>query len=989
MKNLSKLLLMAMLALLPKLAFAQSSNPDDWSFDKSVQVGDQWYYVDTNNGVAKFSCLEHDTPRPRRLEIASSVKYEGKDYPVVQLSNEWGYKKEGIEEIVVPNGVKCIDREGLAGFPDLKALDIPATVTYLRYGAFRSNASLTSITLRAAKLDFVDSDLFSYHGGDLHVYLPACKQAYSLAERQNVVGGTRDYTPRCVFVHVPKGSINSYRMAQGWTYYVVLVDGDGNKVNITGHKPGALAAEVLKQCPYAAEVNDLTVSGGDFDEEDWKTMKDMVHLLSLDLGGTAIKDIPRDAMREIAYGMTALTLPQGLVSIDEGAFYACGIKNLVIPATVTTIGNAAFYRCYRLESVDVPGSVTTIPKDCFCYNYRIANIILREGIRNMAEYAFQENISLKSIKMPSSLRSIGPRVFEYCYALEQVELNEGLLEMKYDAFRSCEALRSITIPSTVMMMHSNPFPYCDNLVNITCLCLVPPVINIDAELPSSNMAGRTLYVPAPAVNLYKTAETWHRFNNIVGIEQLPANINVMSEHTLELPASIPADYRPAMVIGHVNLSTDYDTWRKNAGQLLLNTQSTLNLSDFQMVQSVRYIDASASTLIATGKDVRAAKGSIDLTLPSERWSFVTFPFDVRVADIAPVNPDHVINFAIMRYDAAKRAANQGKDAWVRVGAGEVLKAGEGYIVNPSYYYYDDWYGYRAGDARLLFPAASSFALPAGDAQVRLASAPAEFDHNAHWNFVGNPYTAYYDLGEIAPAKVVTLWDPSQRNYVSINTADDSYILTPGESFFVQGSAQPTTLTFPAAGRQNYSAAKGSLKAPRRTETASARQLLNLTLSDGTFSDRTRVVINPDASMDYEIGRDAAKFASLDAGVPQIATLCGDAEYAINERPLADGRVLLNVSCQSQTAELSLDADLEGYSLYIYNGVDYVPFGADQPFSFRPADHAQLVLCITDGATGIQTLEQDAAPAPIYSLDGRRASMQTPGVYVVGGRKVIK
>lgn len=989
MKILSRSLLMAMLALLPKIAFAQSSNPDDWDFSKTVLVGGQYYGVDTNNGVAKFSRLDYETPRPRRLEIASSVKYEGKDYPVVQVSNEYGYKKEGIEEIIVPNGVKCIDREGLAGFPDLKSLDLPATVTYLRSSAFSSNPSMRSLTLRAAKLDFVDSDLFSYHSGDLHVYFTACKQAYSLGDRRNVVGFGRDYTPRCVFVHVPKGSINSYRMAQGWTYKVVLIDGDGNKVNITGHKPGSLAAEVLKQCAYAAEVNELTVSGGDFDEEDWKTMKEMTNLLSLDLGGTAIKDIPRDAMREIAYGMTGLTLPQGLVSIDQGAFYACGIKNLVIPAGVTTIGEGAFRDCQRLESVDVPGSVTTLPRACFATDSRLVSVTLREGIRNLDFGVFYEDVALKTIKMPSSLRSLGGSVFYKCYALEEVQLNEGLLEMMSSAFERCESLRSITIPSTVMMMDRNPFLNCENLVDFTCLCLVPPVAS--GDIPASNMQGRTLYVPAPAVDQYKSSESWRRFTKIVGIEQLPANINVMSERTLELPASIPADYRPTMVIGHANLSEDeYGTWRHNAGQLLLNTQSTLNLSDFQMIQSVRYIDASSSTLIATGKDVRGAKGSIDLTLPSERWSFITFPFDVSVGDIVPVDPDHVINFAIMRYDAVKRAANQGKDAWVRVGAGEVLKAGEGYIINPSYYYYyDSYYGYRSGDSRLLFPAVSSFVLPAGDAQVRLASAPSEFDHNAHWNFVGNPYTAYYDLANVSPSKVITLWSPSQRNYVSINTADDSYIITPGESFFVQGSAQATTLTLPAAGRQNYGAAKGSLKVPRRTEATSERQMLNLTLSDGTLTDRTRVVINPDASMDYEIGRDATKFASLDATAPHLSSLWGDTEYAINERPLADGRVLLNVSCQSQTAELAIDNDLEGYSLYIYNGVDYVPFGADQPFCFRPADHAQLVLCITDGATGIQTLEQDAAPAPIYTLDGRRTSMQTPGVYVVGGRKVIK
>ena len=44
------------------------------------------------------------------------------------------------------------------------------------------------------------------------------------------------------------------------------------------------------------------------------------------------------------------------------------------------------------------------------------------------------------------------------------------------------------------------------------------------------------------------------------------------------------------------------------------------------------------------------------------------------------------------------------------------------------------------------------------------------------------------------------------------------------------------------------------------------------MNDDTYTDRTRVVINPEASMDYEMSRDAAKFMSDDKDVPQLFTL---------------------------------------------------------------------------------------------------------------------
>lgn len=55
--------------------------------------------------------------------------------------------------------------------------------------------------------------------------------------------------------------------------------------------------------------------------------------------------------------------------------------------------------------------------------------------------------------------------------------------------------------------------------------------------------------------------------------------------------------------------------------------------------------------------------------------------------------------------------------------------------------------------------------------------------------------------------------------------------------------------------------------PRETQAASAlrsvdnRQVVNLLLAGEKASDRTRVVFNEEASMEYEIGLDAAKFSS--------------------------------------------------------------------------------------------------------------------------------
>ena len=64
-----------------------------------------------------------------------------------------------------------------------------------------------------------------------------------------------------------------------------------------------------------------------------------------------------------------------------------------------------------------------------------------------------------------------------------------------------------------------------------------------------------------------------------------------------------------------------------------------------------------------------------------------------------------------------------------------------------------------------------------------------------------------------------------------------------------------------------------------------RLLINLTLSDGNHTDKTRVVFNDKKSRNYEMDCDAAKFMTL-TQAPQLYSVEGKGtKFAINERPM--------------------------------------------------------------------------------------------------------
>jgi hypothetical protein len=68
---------------------------------------------------------------------------------------------------------------------------------------------------------------------------------------------------------------------------------------------------------------------------------------------------------------------------------------------------------------------------------------------------------------------------------------------------------------------------------------------------------------------------------------------------------------------------------------------------------------------------------------------------------------------------------------------------------------------------------------------------------------------------------------------------------------------------------------------------------NLSIGNESYQDKCRIVINPNASLSYELQSDASKFMSSMPQVPQLYSIDEKGiKYAINERPLETGTIRL-------------------------------------------------------------------------------------------------
>jgi hypothetical protein len=400
-----------------------------------------------------------------------------------------------------------------------------------------------------------------------------------------------------------------------------------------------------------------------------------------------------------------------------------------------------------------------------------------------------------------------------------------------------------------------------------------------------------------------------------------------------------------------------------------------------------------------------------MSIYGNRWYYLSFPFDVALSDISI---DDDAYYVFRYYDGASRAAYGSGSSWKNVEQTDALRAGTGYIFQCS-----------KDVNHLVLPATgeSKNRLFAPTAQaVALNEYPADNTADRSWNLAGNPFPSYYDIRYLDYTAPITYWNDYNWRYEAVSPVDDAFLLHPMQAFFVQKPNDLEAITFTPEGRQTSSTAQSD---PLELRSATSRTLINLTLSNEDFADKSRIVLNPAAQLDYEIERDAAKFMSTTPEVPQLYSIDGsEVHYAINERPLDNGIVSLGfytgiagsyaIAVQEPVENLEIllkdkllnttvDLSAREYTFDAEAGT----FDNRFELQFRAKEEATGLVNAENPATrvyaakGIIVVENAAEPISVYSINGVEVAKSnvtgtkttlsvSQGVYVVkAGDKVFK
>lgn len=408
---------------------------------------------------------------------------------------------EKLGTVTIPNNVTSIGTYAFANCTYLSSVTLSNNVSVIEPYTFQNCECLGSINI-SDRVKSIGSSAF-YNNFDLdEVIIGSGMESIGAAVFFNCSGigsitckainppkieasTTFNKVNRSIPVYVPTNSVEAYKVASYWKEFT-------NILPIENYMPSGICGDHLTW--RLTEEGELIIEGyGDMYDYSWESTN-------------------KAPWSE--YEIKKVTIETGATSIGDYAFMMLGTNDISLPESLVRIGEGAFYACEYIERFTIPNGVESVGLEAF------------EGCFNMTD-----------IHIPASLKQIGDNAFTECEELRRVHITnvEAWCEIEYGTagshpfyasasryesilFMDNDVVRDLFIPKTVTYINRFAFYNIEHFTSITCEAVVPPTIEGPYAFDKTDKS-IPVYVPAASLDDYKTAQYWKDFFNILPIKR--------------------------------------------------------------------------------------------------------------------------------------------------------------------------------------------------------------------------------------------------------------------------------------------------------------------------------------------------------------------------------------------------------------------------------------------------------------------------------------
>jgi hypothetical protein len=338
---------------------------------------------------------------------------------VVSISAS-AFRSPGITAVILPSTITYVESQAFKDCTQLEKIRIPNSVTDIGFGLFQGCNLLTNIVFGSGLKSI---PVTSFPPGLIEIGVDAASPNYSTE------GGILFNKSKTILVRYPPAK-------SGATYTVppsISEIGDSAFNGVTALQSVTLPFGLLAlraNAFFASGLTNLMIPGSVRSIEDYALAATQIESIEIPESVTTLGQ----AVLANCLNLTNATIRPSIQALPILFFGSCvSLANVTLPNSLTGIGNAAFISCSSLTGITIP-----------------------EGVKSISPSAFQD-AGLESIIIPGGVTTFGDGLFSGCGRLTNVVIGNGIQSLGQEMFAGCTNLTTIDLPSTINSIKSSAF----------------------------------------------------------------------------------------------------------------------------------------------------------------------------------------------------------------------------------------------------------------------------------------------------------------------------------------------------------------------------------------------------------------------------------------------------------------------------------------------------------------------------------------------------